>query len=123
MKKKKICILVAVFGLLLILIAMFITVSLRCGCIDGRILIADNGAYFIVLDDHSPIRMNDASMGGGLFAELQTGDRVRVIHGGIAESYPGRASVYYLRRLEKGTAEDVFPDVIQTLTALGWFQK
>ena len=123
MKKKKIFITIAVFGLIFVLLASFITVSLRYGSVDGRILIADNGAYFIVLDDHSPIRMTDASMRGGLFAELQTGDRVRVIHGGIAESYPGRASVYYLRRLEKGTVEDVFPDVIQILTALGWFQK
>ena len=123
MKKEKICIVVSVCILMLVLLSLLIAASLRYGYIEGRVLIADNGAYFIVLDDHSPIRMTDASVMGGLFEDLQTGDRVHAICGSIQESYPGRASIYYLRRVEKGTEEDVFPDVIQTLTELGWFHK
>ncbi len=121
--KKKICIIVFVCVLVIGLISLGIAASLRYGYIEGRVLIADNGAYLIILDDHSPIRMTDASMSGGLFEELQTGDRIRVVCGSIQESYPGRVSVYYLRCTEKGTIDDIFPDVIHTLTELGWFKQ
>ena len=123
MKKEKICIVVSVCILILVLLSLLIAASLRYGYIEGRVLIADNGAYFIVLDDHSPIRMTDASLRGGLFSDLQTGDRVYAICGSIQESYPGHTEVYHLRLIEKGTEADVFSDVIQTLTELGWFRK
>ena len=120
--KKKICIIVSVCVVILVLISLFLAASFHYGYIEGRILIADNGAYFVVLDDHSPIRMTDSSVRGGLFEDLQTGDRVGVICGSIQESYPGHMSVYGIRRLEKGTEEDIFSDVIQTLTELGWLK-
>ena len=121
--KKKVWIILSVCILVCILIFLGILASLRCGYIEGRVLIADNGAYFIVSDDHTPIRMTDASFGGGLFEDLQTGDRIYAICGSIQESYPARTVVYSVRLLEKGTEEDIFPDVIQTLTELGWFHK
>lgn len=121
--KKKVCIIVFVCVLVFGLISFGIAASLNYGYIEGRVLIADNGAYLIILDDHSPIRMTDASLSGGLFENLQTGDRIYAVCGSIQESYPGHTSVYYLRRTEKGTPEDIFPDVIQTLTELGWFEK
>ena len=121
--KKRIWIVISVFILFFVLIFLCVRASLRYGYIEGRVLIADNGAYFIVLDDHSPIRMTDCSWSGGLFEDVQTGDRVAVIHGRIQESYPGRADVYYIRHLEKGTVEDIYPDVIQTLKELGFFEK
>ena len=121
--KKKVCIVVVVCVIVLGLISFGIAASLNYGYIEGRVLIADNGAYLIILDDHSPIRMTDSSLRGGLFENLQTGDRIAVVCGSVQESYPGHTSVYYLRCTEKGTAEDIFPDVIQTLTELGWFQK
>ncbi|MBE6664799.1 MAG: hypothetical protein E7603_01080 [Ruminococcaceae bacterium] len=121
--KKKICITVSVCVLVFGLIFLGVMASLNYGYSEGRVLIADSGAYFIILNDHSPIRMTDRSLSGGLFGDLQTGDRICVVHGSIQESYPGNTAVYYLRRLEKGTVEDVFPDVIHTLTELGWFEK
>ena len=104
------------------LIFLGVMASLNYGYSEGRVLIADSGAYFIILNDHSPIRMTDRSLSGGLFGDLQTGDRVGVICGSIQESYPGHMSVYGIRRLEKGTEEDIFSDVIQTLTELGWLK-
>ena len=121
--KKKICIIVSVCVAVAVLLTLLVMASLNYGYIEGRVLIADNGAYFIVLNDHSPIRMTDCSWNGGLFSELQTGDRISIIHGRILESYPGKTDVYFLRLLEKGTVDDVFPDVIKTLTELGWFKK
>ena len=121
--KKKICIIISVCAVIFLLLFLCIRASLRYGYIEGRVLIADNGAYFIVLNDYSPIRMTDCSWTGGLFADLQSGDRIAVIHGSIQESYPGKTDVYYLRRYEEGTKEDVFPEVIHILTELGWFKK
>ncbi|MBQ3489087.1 MAG: hypothetical protein IJA86_00670 [Clostridia bacterium] len=120
MKKKKIYIIVSVCIFVCSVLSLLVAASLHYGYSEGRVLIADDGAYFLVLDDHSPIRMTDNSQRGGLFHELQSGDRIGVIHGGIQESYPGNTSVYYIRFLEKGTVEDIFSDVIHTLTELGW---
>lgn len=121
--KKKICIIVFVCVLVFGLISFCIAASLNYGYIEGRVLIADNGAYLIILSDHSPIRMTDASLSGGLFENLKTGDRISAICGNIQESYPGNTSVYYIRHIEKGTEEDIFPDVIQILKELGWLTK
>ena len=118
--KKKICISIFVCALAFGLLFLGVKAALNYGYIEGRVLITESGAYFIVLNDHSPIRMMDHSLRGGLFGNLQTGDRICVIHGSIQESYPGNTAVYYLRRLEKGTAEDIFPDVIQKLAELGF---
>ena len=121
--KKKIWITVFVCVLAVGLFFLSVMASLHYGYSEGRVLIADSGAYFIILNDHSPIRMTDRSLSGGLFSDLQTGDRIGVVHGSIQESYPGNAEVYVLRHLEKGTVDDIFPDVIQILTELGFFEK
>ena len=121
--KKKTFLIIFVFVLVITLLFLCVRAAMRYGYTEGRVLIADNGAYFLILNDHSPIRMADCSWSGGLFGDLQTGDRIAVIHGSIQESYPGRADVYYIRHLEKGTVEDIYPDVIQTLKELGFFEK
>lgn len=121
--KKKTFLIIFVFVLVITLLFLCVRAAMRYGYTEGRVLIADNGAYFLILNDHSPIRMADRSLSGGLFSNLQTGDRIAVLHGSIQESYPGRADVYYIRFLEKGAADDIFPDVVQILTELGFFEK
>ncbi len=121
--KKKIYIVISVCVLTVALLSLFVMASLNYGYSEGRVLIADRGEYFIIFDDHSPIRMTDRSLQGGVFGNLQSGDRIGVIHGSIQESYPGHTSVYCVFRLEEGTLEDVFPDVIHTLTELGFLDK
>jgi hypothetical protein len=38
----------------------------------------------------------------------------------VAESYPGQATVYSYTLIEKGTAEDLDSDELQSLKNLGW---
>lgn len=92
----------------------------RYGFLEGRVLIADNGAYLIVLDDHSVIKMSDETRRGGAFLDLQTGDKIRILHDGIRESYPGQTGAYSLRVLEKGSADDIPADVVEALRQIGW---
>ena len=90
---------------------------------EGRVLIADNGSYLIVLDDHSPIRMSDCSRKGGAFLDLQTGDKIRILHDGVLLSYPGQTGVYWVRLLERGSGEDIPEDVLLALQELGWIES
>lgn len=105
------------------MIAATVKGALRYGFVEGRVLIADNGSYLIILDDYSPIRMSDQSRGGGLFSDLQTGDRIRILHDEIKLSYPGQTDVYSLRVLEKGSIDDIPSDVISALKRIGWIAE
>ena len=118
MKRKTV--LKVALGVLLLIFAVCILVAtvkgaLRYGFVEGRVLIADNGSYLIILNDYSPIKMSDCSAGGDLFSDLQTGDRIRILHDGIRLSYPGQTGVYRLRLLEKGSIDDIPSDVINAL--------
>ena len=113
----------------LIALAVLVTVAfmtagikgaLRYGFLEGRILIADDGSYLIILDDYSPVRMSDQSKNGGLFIGLQTGDSVRVLHDGVRLSYPGQTNIYRLRLLARGTYDDIPDEVVRVLEELGW---
>ncbi|MBQ2988935.1 MAG: hypothetical protein IJD59_07520 [Clostridia bacterium] len=111
----------------LIAVAALLTVGVRgalsYGMLEGRVLIADNGSYLIVLDDHSPIRMSDCSRKGGAFLDLQTGDKIRILHDGVLLSYPGQTGVYWVRLLERGSGEDIPEDVLLALQELGWIES
>ena len=110
---------VTVSAVLIVLFAAGIAGAFRYGFVEGRVLIADNGEYLIILDDRSPIRMSDRSRQGGLFGDLQTGDKIRIVHDGIEESYPGRTRVYSVRLIEKGSIEDISEDVLRSLAQIG----
>ena len=92
------------------------------GLLEGRVLVADNGSYLIILDDHSPIKMSDHTRKGGAFLDLQTGDKIRILHDGVLLSYPGQTGVYYVRLLERGSTEDIPADVVESLRQLGWIR-
>ena len=55
----------------------------------GRLYFADFGTYLIDNND-SAMLVSDKSGQGNLFARCNSGDRVVVFHGGIAESYPAQ---------------------------------
>jgi hypothetical protein len=125
MKKKTIIalILTVVLIALAVLLVLGIKGAVKYGFLEGRVLIADNGSYLIILDDHSPIKMSDHSAKGGAFLDLQTGDKIRVLHDGVRESYPGQTGVYHVRLLERGSMEDIPADVVNALRQLGWMDK
>ena len=96
--------------------------AVNYGFLEGRVLVADNGSYLIILNDHSPIKMSDLTRKGDAFLDLQTGDKIRILHTGVLLSYPGQTGVYHVRLLERGDAEDIPSDVLESLRQLGWIR-
>lgn len=87
--------------------------------IDGICLITNNGRVLLVADGE-PIALTDRSKEGGLLEGLQTGDRIRVLHSGIAESFPAQAGVYRLERIGQGSLDDIPPQLLDSLGQMGW---
>ncbi len=85
----------------------------------GRCLVTQNGSCMILLENE-PIQMSNRSKNEDLFAGLQTGDEIRILHNGIQCTYPGGTGVYFCQRLREGTIADVPEDVLESLSALGW---
>ena len=123
MKKKIKVIFIALICAVAIMLLSFlgiITVK-GLGISEGRYLEAKNGVSMIILDN-SPIQMSNRT-GKNLFDKLDTGDKILVLHDGIAESYPGRTGVYAVFKQEDGTIDDIPQAVISNLTEMGWLDK
>lgn len=85
----------------------------------GRVIVNNRGVLFV--DEHnSPVVLHDASSGGNLFADLQTGDKVQVYYEFVMESYPAQAYTDYCRLIERGAPEDIPAEVQQQLASIGW---
>lgn len=88
----------------------------------GRVIVKGNGVLFV--DEHnSPVVLHDASVGGNLFAGLQTGDKVQVYYEFVMESYPAQAYTDYCRLIERGTPEDIPAETQQQLASIGWLTE
>lgn len=115
MKRKKLIFLLA--GLLLfVLLGSFLMRGK--GVSAGYCVAADSGSYMLVIGN-SPIVMR-AVGSESMFSGLQTGDKILVLHDGIATSYPGQTGAYLCLRLQKGDPSDVPESVLAELRALGW---
>ena len=85
----------------------------------GRCLVAENGSYMFI-DGNSPIVMSNRKDKEGMFAGLETGDKILLLHDGIQESYPGGTGAYWYMKLEDGTQADIPEQVMEELAELGW---
>ena len=119
--KKKILIPIIVLAVILILAACVVgymaTNSMSIST--GRCIVTSNGSYMILLDN-SPIKMSNQSGKEDLFSGLQTGDEIKILHDGIEESYPGGTGVYYCKKLQSGSIEDIPTEIIESLSPMGW---
>ena len=88
--------------------------------LEGRYLQAENGAPLIVTEDGEPITLSDQSRDGRLFDGLASGDRIKITHDGINETYPGQTGAYSCKLLEEGTLDDIPEDTLTALEDLGW---
>ena len=90
-QKKKWMLPLCVVGVLLLICAglLWYAVSHSLDFSVGRCLVADNGSY-VFIDGNSPIVMSNRKDKEGMFAGLETGDKILLLHDGIAESYPAR---------------------------------
>ncbi len=116
------CILLGV--ILLLVVAFFIFAAVMnakgYGMSVGRALYAKDGSCMLVVDENSPIRMSDRSDGGNLFDGISTGDKILVIHTGIAESYPAQTGAHWLMKIGEGDRDDIPEKIIEELTSMGW---
>ena len=111
---------------LTVLILALFALSLLCGCVareidlwlEGICLVADNGSVLLIAKDE-PIVLHDCS-GKDLLAGIRTGDRIRVLHDGIAESFPAQAGIYKLVHLGQGSLDEISQQTLDTLRQLGW---
>ncbi len=122
MKKKKYLIPIVVIGVILILFIGGVSriVAKGYGVSAGRYLEAKNGTAMLVLDN-SPIQMSNRT-DKDLFDKLDIGDKIIVIHDGIAESYPGKTGVYAVFKLSDGKTGDIPRTVVNELIDLGWLE-
>ena len=114
-----------VLGIIIFLVVSFFIFAFvmnekGCGMTVGRALYAKDGTCMLVEDENSPIRMSDLSKGGNLFEGISTGDKILVIHTGIAESYPAQTGAYWLIKIGEGSRDDIPDKIIDELTAMGW---
>lgn len=93
--------------------------SRMLGISTGRCVVDASGNYLLIRDG-SPICMGDRSNGKNLFADITTGDEIRVLHDGIMETWPGQTGAYYVKKLSDGTVADIPEDLIQDLSQMGW---
>ena len=71
----------------------------------------------MVLLDGAPVCMSGREK---IFCNLTTGDRMLVIHGPVAESYPGQARAYMCIRYANGTEDDLEEHDWVNLKTDGW---
>jgi len=110
-------------------LCVLLVLSLLCGCVahklelwvEGICLVRENGRVLLIAKDE-PIALTDRSKEGHLLKDLQTGDRIRVLHNGIAESFPAQANVYRVERMGQGSLDEVSPQVLDSLRQLGWLE-
>ena len=85
----------------------------------GIFLKAESGSNLIILDN-SPVVMSAKSGNNEIFDKYETGDKIFIIHDGIMESYPAQTRVSFCIRLSGGGTEEIPPNVIESLSELGW---
>ena len=120
MKKSKWLIPVIIIGVILVLtVACFVYMAIHgLGFSTGRYLEADNGSHIMVVNN-SPTVMS-SSNNRNIFKNLETGDKILVVHGAVAESYPGQTRAHAVFKLGSGSISDIPQNVIDSLTELGW---
>ena len=122
-KKKKLIpiivfvfILVCIVGAVLYMNAKSLTVS------SGLYLKADNGSHMLIVNQ-TPIQLSNRTDNQNIFNMLTDGDRILVLHDGIAESYPAKTGLYALLKRSDGAYDDIPTPVIESLTELGWLNR
>ena len=115
--------------LLLIILVIFAFVTICTGVFIGKgfdisegiYLEAKNGSSIIVCQS-TPIIMSNPT-NRDLFENIDAGDKILIIHDGIAESYPARTGAYAVFKRNDGVTGAIPPSVIEELIALGWIDS
>lgn len=118
MNKRRIGIGAALLLLILILGSIGIFRAMGLSFSTGRVLRTRGGACLFLLDG-TPVELT----GKDSFGNLQTGDRILLLHGPVRETYPGSTDVHFWKRLSGGSPGDIPGKAIDSLTEMGWLEK
>ena len=123
MKIKRLIIPLIIIGTLLIAFALIFTVMAHksLSFSSGRYFLADNGSDMLILEN-SPFVMSNRTKNENMFSKLDTGDKILVLHDGLAESYPGKTGAYFVLKLGRGSIADIKSSVLESLSKLGYLQ-
>lgn len=123
MKTKVLRLALIIIGSLLVVLALIIALMAHksLSFSSGRYLLADNGADIFILGN-SPIVMSNRTENENMFSRLDTGDKILVLHDGVAESYPGKTGAYFVLKLGRGSIADINSSVLESLSELGYLQ-
>ena len=88
----------------------------------GTYISAAGDAHIVVFDDSSsPVVMHNKTGDEGLFPDLNTGDRILVVHDNeVMESFPEQMNVYMYCRIGQGEKNALVEEAIKALKELGW---
>ena len=122
MKKKKwlIPVVIIVVILIFVIVGIGTMVNKGYGISTGLYLEAKDGQALFIRDN-SPIEMSNRTK-REMFDNFDIGDKILVIHDGIAETYPGRTGVYAVFKIGNGTTGDIPQNVVNQLIELGWLE-
>ena len=123
MRRSKHLLPIIIIGTVLAILALCITIMIfkELEISAGRYLEADNGSAMMVAYNSPIIMLNKTE--SDIFKNLNTGDKILVFHGPVAESYPGQTGTYAVFKLQKGSIADIPQAVIDSLIELGWLHK
>lgn len=120
-KKWLIPIITIVIIFVFIIIGASILISNRYDASIGTYLVSKDGAAILICE-RTPIVMSNRTE-HDLYANLSIGDKILVIHDGIATSYPAQTSAYAIFKVNSGSAKEIPPSVIEELVELGWIEE
>lgn len=121
MKHKKLLVIgIVIFVLLTLLFAGVVALSRSGIGVSSGIFLESTSGTPLVIINNSPISM---SSDRDLFDGFRTGDEILVVHGMVAESYPGQTRVYAAFRLGEGTLDCIPRGEIESLIELGWLDE
>ena len=117
MKRKAWIVVTACVAAVLICVACLIGVAAHRGIGISKARYVQTAQGYLFLIDGSPVNISGKAE---MFLDLTTGDEVLVVHGPIAESYPGQSRAYWCKKQADGTAEDIPKGVLESLRDMGW---
>lgn len=107
--------------IIFLVLSIYILLNKGYGLSEGRYLEVKDGTAMLVRGN-SPILLS-SQHNGDMFYNLDIGDKILVIHTGIAESYPAQTGAIAVFKISNGTTEDIPQNVIDELIKLGWLES
>ena len=85
----------------------------------ARVIKTDSDTQMIFMDN-SPVVIKDETPRKNAFKKYTTGDKIMVITGPVAESFPGGAAMHWCVKLDGGHYTDIPADLLETLYEMGY---